>query len=62
VALAADPAIDVFIELMGGEGDPAKTAVETALMSGKHVITATRRCWPITARRWHGWPRTRAWR
>ena len=29
-ALAADPGIDVFVELMGGEGDPAKTAVEAA--------------------------------
>ena len=24
VALAADPGIDVFVELMGGDGDPAK--------------------------------------
>ena len=42
VKLAADPDIDVFIELMGGEGDPAKAAVETALKSGKHVITANK--------------------
>jgi homoserine dehydrogenase len=42
VALAASPDIDVFIELMGGEGDPAKSAVETALKSGKHVITANK--------------------
>ena len=28
VTLAADPGIDVFVELMGGEGDPAQGAVE----------------------------------
>ncbi|MFX6258706.1 hypothetical protein ABTF80_21870, partial [Acinetobacter baumannii] len=28
VALATDPAIDVFVELMGGSEDPAKQAVE----------------------------------
>lgn len=42
VALAASPAIDVLVELMGGEGDPAKAAVETALKSGKHVVTANK--------------------
>ena len=35
VTLARDPSIDVFVELMGGAGDPAKRAVETALASGK---------------------------
>ena len=40
--LAADPNVDVFVELMGGEGDPAKAAVETALTAGKHVITANK--------------------
>ena len=42
VALAASPDIDVFVELMGGEGDPAKAAVEAALNAGKHVITANK--------------------
>jgi homoserine dehydrogenase len=42
VALAASPAVDVFVELMGGEGDPAKAAVETALKSSKHVVTANK--------------------
>lgn len=42
VALAKSPEIDVFVELMGGEGDPAKAAVEAALSSGKHVITANK--------------------
>jgi homoserine dehydrogenase len=39
--LAADPSIDVFVELIGGE-DVAKTAVETALSAGKHVVTANK--------------------
>ncbi|HRJ69660.1 MAG TPA: homoserine dehydrogenase, partial [Beijerinckiaceae bacterium] len=42
VALAASPAIDVFVELMGGSGDPAKTAVKTALKSRKPVVTANK--------------------
>lgn len=42
VALAGDPAIDVFVELMGGDGDPAKRAVETALSGGKSVVTANK--------------------
>jgi homoserine dehydrogenase len=42
VKLAADPDVEVFVELMGGEGDPAKAAVETALKAGKHVITANK--------------------
>jgi homoserine dehydrogenase len=41
-ALARDPGIDVFVELMGGEGDPAKAAVEAALASGKSVVTANK--------------------
>lgn len=42
VALAQDPEIDVFVELMGGEGDPAKAAVEAALAAGKSVVTANK--------------------
>jgi homoserine dehydrogenase len=42
VKLAASPGIDVFVELIGGEGDPAKAAVETALTAGKHVVTANK--------------------
>jgi homoserine dehydrogenase len=42
VALARSLDIDVFVELMGGEGDPAKSAVEAAIASGKHVITANK--------------------
>ena len=42
VALARDPGVDVFVELMGGAGDPARRAVETALASGKSVVTANK--------------------
>jgi len=42
VALARDPGIDVFVEVMGGAGDPAKLAVETALAAGKPVVTANK--------------------
>jgi homoserine dehydrogenase len=42
VALAKAENIDVFIELMGGEGDPAKAAVEAAIAAGKHVVTANK--------------------
>src|SRR5262245_3478569 len=42
LTLARDPDIDVFVELMGGAGDPAKSAVEAALTAGKSVITANK--------------------
>jgi homoserine dehydrogenase len=42
IALASDPGIDVFVELMGGEGGPAKEAVEAALNTGRAVITANK--------------------
>ena len=42
VALAGDPSIDVFVELIGGEGNPAKAAVEAALTAGKSVVTANK--------------------
>jgi homoserine dehydrogenase len=42
VALAADPEIDVLVELIGGEGDPAKATVEAALAAGKSVVTANK--------------------
>ncbi len=42
VALASDPEIDVFVELMGGDGDPAKAAIEAALSAGKSVVTANK--------------------
>ena len=42
VALARDAEIDVFVELMGGAGDPAKAAIEAALGAGKAVVTANK--------------------
>lgn len=42
VALAADPGIDIFVELMGGAEGTAKEAVETALSRGAHVVTANK--------------------
>jgi len=42
VTLARDPGIDVFVELMGGEDDPAKAAIEAALAAGKSVVTANK--------------------
>jgi homoserine dehydrogenase len=42
LALASDPAIDCFVELMGGAGEPALSAIETALKAGKSVVTANK--------------------
>jgi homoserine dehydrogenase len=42
VALAADPGIDVFVELIGGDEGPARRAVEAALSAGRHVVTANK--------------------
>jgi len=42
VKLAQSAPIDVFVELMGGEGDPAKAAVEAAIARGVPVITANK--------------------
>jgi len=40
--LAVDPDIDVLVEVMGGVGEPAKSAVEAALAAGKSVVTANK--------------------
>ena len=42
VAMAGGAEIDVFVELMGGEGDPADAAVRAALAQGRHVVTANK--------------------
>ena len=42
VQLATSAPIDVFVELMGGEGGPAKASVEAALARGLHVVTANK--------------------
>jgi homoserine dehydrogenase len=40
--LAVSPDIDVFVELIGGDSGPAKSAVEKAIAAGKHVVTANK--------------------
>jgi len=40
--LAADPGIDVLVEVIGGAEGPAKAAVEIALKRGAHVVTANK--------------------
>src|SRR5665647_1124385 len=42
VALAKDPSIEAFVELIGGSDGIAKDAVEAALRAGKHVVTANK--------------------
>jgi homoserine dehydrogenase len=42
VELARDPQIDAFVELIGGDGNPARAAVAAALKSGKSVVTANK--------------------
>ena len=41
-AMAADPDIDVVVELIGGSGGTALAVIETALARGKHVVTANK--------------------
>jgi homoserine dehydrogenase len=40
--LAVDAAVEVFVELIGGEEGVARAAVEAALTAGKHVVTANK--------------------
>ncbi len=42
VALAADPAVDVVVELIGGSDGPAHALVQAALRAGKPVVTANK--------------------
>jgi homoserine dehydrogenase len=42
LTLASDPGIDCFVELMGGSSEPALSAIEAALKSGKSVVTANK--------------------
>lgn len=42
VALAKSNAIDVFVELIGGEDGPAYESVKAALTAGRHVVTANK--------------------
>src|SRR5665213_4110926 len=42
VALARDPGIDVYVELMGGTDGAAYASVTAAIAAGKHVVTANK--------------------
>ncbi len=42
LAMASDPAIDVVVELIGGDEGPARLLVENALANGKSVVTANK--------------------
>ncbi|HYZ20771.1 MAG TPA: homoserine dehydrogenase [Rhodopila sp.] len=42
VALAADPSIDVVVELIGGSEGPARALAEAAVMAGKPLVTANK--------------------
>ena len=42
IELAQSDDIDVFVELIGGSDGPAKKAVEAAIASGKHIVTANK--------------------
>jgi homoserine dehydrogenase len=42
ISMAENADIDVFVELMGGAGDPAYAAVKAALSRGLHVVTANK--------------------
>ncbi|MBV9783610.1 MAG: homoserine dehydrogenase [Acidisphaera sp.] len=42
VALAADPAVDVVVELIGGAEGPARALAQAALGAGKPVVTANK--------------------
>jgi homoserine dehydrogenase len=42
VELASDPGIDAFVELIGGDANPARAAVGAALKAGKPVVTANK--------------------
>jgi len=42
MALARDPGIDVFVELIGGANGIALDSIKAALAAGKHVVTANK--------------------
>jgi len=42
LALANNPDVDCLVELIGGSGEPALSAIETALKTGKSVVTANK--------------------
>ncbi|MGO4716186.1 homoserine dehydrogenase [Bradyrhizobium sp. 2TAF24] len=42
LAVAGDPDVDCFVELMGGADEPALSAIQAALCAGKSVVTANK--------------------
>src|SRR5271169_227299 len=42
VALAADPGVDVIVEVIGGSDGPARALIEAALAARKPVVTANK--------------------
>ena len=42
VALAADPGVDVIVELIGGSEGPARALAEAAITAGKPLVTANK--------------------
>jgi len=42
LAVATDPNVDCFVELMGGADEPALSAIAAALEAGKSVVTANK--------------------
>jgi len=42
LAVAQHPDVECFVELMGGVGDPALSAISAALSAGKSVVTANK--------------------
>ena len=42
LALANDPDVDCFVELMGGSDEPALSAISAALANGKSVVSANK--------------------
>jgi homoserine dehydrogenase len=42
IAMAASGDIDVYVELLGGDDDPAMASVKAALEAGHHVVTANK--------------------
>ncbi len=42
VALAADPAVDVIVELIGGSDGPARALAEASIAAGKPLVTANK--------------------
>ena len=58
VELARDPGIDAFVELIGGDGNPALAAVSAALEGRQAVVTANKALLARHGIELAGWPRS----